>query len=156
MLKKGIALLTVLTVLSAAGSAWALGLGIGYKLPTGDFGEAYSGGYGANVAFMFPVAPTVTAWGDVGYTRFTADSSFWSLNPLAPGDLDVWGFNAGAKVGLGPLYVGAEAGYFTEIDEFGLTPLVGMSVAILDFSVRYKATGDANWWDFRASISFGP
>ena len=156
MLKKGIALLVVLTVLSAAGSAWALGLGIGYKLPTGEFGDLYDGGVGANVAFMFPVAPTVTAWADVGYTKFLAKSSFGGLNPYGTGDLDVWGFNGGAKVGLGPLYVGAEAGYFTGIDEFGLTPLVGMSVAILDFSVRYKATGDVNWWDLRASISFGP
>jgi len=155
MMRKGIALLAALLVLGAAGSAWAIGLGIGYRLPTGAFGDEYDGGYGANFALAFPVAPTVTAWGDVGYTRFRyKDISV--LGATGVGDIDVWGFNAGAKVGVGMLYLGAEAGYFTEIDEFGLTPLVGIGFSVLDLSARYKATGDANWWDLRASISFGP
>lgn len=149
MLKKGLIVVATLTVLCSAGSAWALGLGIGWKIPTGDFGELYDGGYGANAAFLFPLAPTVTGWGEIGYTRFNN-----KLSSL--GDIDVWGFNAGARVGLGALYLGGEIGYFTEIDDFGLTPVVGIGVAMLDFSARYKLTGDANWWDLRASISFGP
>jgi hypothetical protein len=148
MMKRSlVAAILALMVLGTAGSAWAFGVGVGYRLPTGDFGDAYDGGFGANVMLGFPVTPLVTVYGDLGYTNFQGSD--------ATDDISVWGFNAGAKVNLMMLYVGGEAGYFTEVDEFSLSPLVGMGVGPLDLSARYKLTGDAHWFDLRASISFG-
>ena len=141
-----IAALVALMVVGAAGSAWGFGIGIGYRLPSGDFGDDYDGGYGANFAMLFPVAPKITAWGDVGYTRFQGKGVY--------SDIDVWGFNGGAKFSLTSLYVGGELGYFTKVEDFALTPLVGIGLGPIDVSARYKL-GDHNWWDFRASISLG-
>lgn len=157
MMKKGICLLTALMVLGSAGAAWSLGLGVGYRLPVGDFSDLYDGGFGANVVMEFPLAPTISAYGDVGYTRFVGKDLGSLLGvPLGSDDVDVWGFSAGAKFGIGGLYLGGEVGYFTEIDETGLSPLVGMGFGPLDLSARYKITGDANWLDLRLAISFGP
>lgn len=156
MKRNGIAVLTALIVLSAAGSALAAGVGVGFRLPSGDFGDAYDGGFGANFTMAYPLAPTVSAYGDIGYTRFMGKSASVGGVEVGPDDLDVWGFSAGAKVGLGGFYLGGEGGYFTEVDEFGLSPLLGLGLGPLDISARYKFTGDANWFDLRASISFGP
>jgi len=144
-----IAAVAALTLIGTASSALAFGVGVGYRLPTGDFGDAYDGGFGANFALEYPVAPLVTAWGDIGYTSFAGEGD--------RDNIDVWGFNAGAKVSLlGLLQAGAELGYFTEVDEFAISPYVGTGFGPLNLSARYKLTGDANWFDLRASISLGP
>jgi len=157
MIKKGICLLAAVAVLGTTGAAWAIGVGLGFRAPTGDFGDLYDGGFGANVVMEFPLAPTISAYGDVGYTTFYGqDLVIDGTTATAVDDIDVWGFSAGAKFGIGGFYLGGEVGYFTEIDETGLSPLVGMGLGPLDISARYKITGDANWIDLRASISFGP
>ena len=135
-----------LAVLGTASSAAALGVGVGYRLPTGDLGDAYDGGFGANAVFEYPVAPLVSAYGDLGYTTFAGEGS--------RDDIDVWSFNAGAKVNvLTLLQVGAEVGYFTEVDEFAISPYVGQGLGPLQLSARYKLTGEAHWLDLRASVS---
>ena len=158
MMRKGIALVAALTVICAAGSAWALGLGVGYRLPTGNMADLYDGGWGANFVLEFPVTPLATVYGDVGYTRFMSKSGT-ALGLAGLSDIDVWGFSAGAKTGLagaGGLYLGGEVGYFTEIAELGISPLLGFGLGPLDLSARWKFTGDARWFDFRAAISLGP
>jgi len=151
MTRKLVAALVVLGVLGASGSAWALGVGVGYRLPVGDFNDAYDGGFGGNVTMSFPFTPLVTFYGDVGYTRFTGGE----VDGFDVDDIDVWSFNAGGHVNLLFLYAGAEVGYFTEVDDFSISPLLGTHFGPIDISARYKLTGE-NWFDLRAAISFGP
>ena len=151
-----LSVLAALAVLGVASSAFAFGIGLGYRLPTGDLSDTHDGGFGANFVLEYPVAPTVTAYGDIGYTRFMGKSL--EIGGTQVGDfedIDVWGFSAGAKWGLGGFFLGGEAGYFTEVDEFGLSPLIGMGVGPIELSGRYKFTGDANWFDLRASLTLG-
>ena len=151
MKRKLFAVLLVVAVISTSSSAWGFGIGLGYRLPSSNFGDLYDGGFGANVAMFFPVAPKIAVYGDVGYTQFQGKEIIAGIDA---DNLNVWGFNAGAKFSLTNLYFGGELGYFTEVDEFSLSPLVGIGLGPIDVSARYKL-GDFNWWDFRASISLG-
>ncbi len=54
---------------------------------------------------------------------------------------------------LSLLQVGAEAGYFTEVDEFAISPCVGQGLGPLHVSLRHELTGEAHWLDLRASVS---
>jgi hypothetical protein len=70
-------------------------------------------------------------------------------------DINLWGFGAGARLGIGPLNFGALGSYHTEIDEFDVIPLVGVNIWKLDVALRYKGLfGDADWVGLTAAILF--
>ena len=156
-------ILTIAAAALAAGAglpahAGGFGVGANVALPTGDFGDVLDSGFGIHALARHPVAPLVTLTGDAGWTTFstqdlTTDVGGYSFE-LGGDNVDIWNFTAGARVALMPMGLGLEYGYFSEVDEWSLVPNAGVSFSKLAVDLRYKATGDANWFELRAGIYF--
>ena len=144
---------------SAPARAGDFGVGVNAALPAGDFGDLYKSGFGIHALLKRPVTPLATITADVGWTSFNSEDLNLDLGeigsiPFSGDNIDVWNFTGGAKVNLLPLGLGLEYGYFTKVDEWGLVPFAGMGFSKLDLTVRYKATGDAKWWELRVGLFF--
>ena len=66
----------------------------------------------------------------------------------------LWEFAAGPQFDLKALYVGVEGGYWTEIDEWGVMANAGFRKDLIDLSVRYKPTGDGEFYAIRLGFFF--
>ena len=148
-------LVLLTTVLaSMAAQAGNLGVAADLALPSGDFNKLYDSGFGIHAIFKRPLTPLVTLTADGGWTSFgQGDLGELQDNPFG-GDIDVWNVTAGGTVFLLPLGLGAEYGYFSKVEDWSLVPYAGMGFGKLDLTVRYKATGDAKWWEFRVGVFF--
>ncbi|MBE0566541.1 MAG: hypothetical protein IH621_11310 [Krumholzibacteria bacterium] len=162
-MRRGWILTIAASALAVAGSlpaqAGGFGLGLSAALPTGDFGDYLDSGFGVHAMYKRPVTPLVQLTADVGWTRFgtadlTGDLGGFDGFAAADDNLDVWNFTGGGKVDFMPFGLGLEYGYFSEIDEYGLVPNVGVSFTKFAVDLRYKATGDANWFEVRAGLYF--
>ena len=145
--------------LAPAALAGSFGVGADLALPTGDFGDALDSGFGLHVLAKHPVAPLVTLTGDAGWTRFSSKDLTLDLGQFGSftaggDDVNVWNVCAGARVAMMPMGLGLELGYFSKVDELGLVPNVGVSFSKLAVDLRYKATGDAKWFELRAGVYF--
>ncbi|MFO7587934.1 MAG: hypothetical protein R6X22_07650 [Gemmatimonadota bacterium] len=134
----------------AAGQAGS-GLGLGAKLlfPTGDFDGEVKAGWGLAVTGEARILDVVAATGEIGYHRFRGEEA--GGVPLE--DREIYGFAAGARVYLALLFVGAEWGYFTDLEESSFLPSVGIRLSLVEITARYKAT-DSNWVELRGTVNF--
>jgi hypothetical protein len=147
-----VALAAVCLIAPAAHAGFGVGASI--ASPTGDFGDAFKTGYGVHAVYKQPVTPLVTVTGDFGWNAFSAESVEIGDIGFGGEDVDLWNAALGGRVFLLPLGLGLEYGYFSEIEEWSLVPTAGMSFSKLDVSARWKATGDANWFELRAAFMF--
>lgn len=149
-MKKGIALASALLVLVTAAPAmskiFTVPVWFHVNAPTDTFGDFYSTGYGFSSSLEFTLLPIVSVHGGLGWTRFSGEGALE--------DIDVWEYGLGARAHLGLFYGGLEVDHFSEIDEWGWVPEVGVRFTMLDAGLRYKMSGDANWWGIRAGIRF--
>ena len=145
-------LLAAVLALTLAGPAQAqfgktIGVGALAAFPTDDnFSDVYNTGFGAAIFSRKGVAPIVSVTGQIGYTRFGAKSE------LNLSDVSVFEFTAGGLANLGMFNGGVEFGYFTDVDDWSFVPNIGVKIAILDASLRYKA-GGVSWLAFRLGAS---
>jgi hypothetical protein len=151
------ATLTVLAVPSA--QAGSFGLGANVAFPTGSFGDLYNSGFGVHALIQHPVTPLATITGDVGWTSFSGKDLSLDIGdigsiPFSGDNLEMWNFTGGAKVNLLPLGLGLEYGYYTQIKEWGLVPYASFGLSKIDLAARYKATGDAKWFEVRVGFMF--
>ncbi|MFO7608269.1 MAG: hypothetical protein R6X35_03590 [Candidatus Krumholzibacteriia bacterium] len=162
-MRRGWILAIAAAVLVMGGSlparAGSFGVGAGLALPTGDFGDAVDLGYGLHAMVKHPVAPLVTLTGDAGWTRFSTSDEFLVGEGLggwlgADDTVDVWNVTGGARVAMMPMNLGLEFGYFSELEEWSLVPNLGFGFSKLALDLRYKATGDAKWFEVRAGLYF--
>ena len=132
----------------AGSSALAGNLGVAADaaLPSGSFNDGYDTGFGIHAIFKLPVTPLVTITGDGGWTGFGGKGDISNIN--------VWNVTGGGTVNLLPLGLGAEYGYFTEVKDWSLVPYASFGFSKLDLALRYKATGDAKWWELRVGVRF--
>lgn len=127
------------------------GFGIGAKMlfPTGDLDDAVKSGWGLAGTGELRILHFLAATGEISYYEFPGESS----GDLELEDQDFLGFAAGARLYLAALYLGADMGYFTDLEEFSFIPNVGLKFAMFEVAARYKAT-DANWMELRGTVNF--
>lgn len=142
-----ITLAACLAAAAPAAHAGNFGVGASWAMPTSDFDDFYKSGFGLHALAKYPVTPLAAITGDVGWTTFGGEIA-------EIGDIDVWNFTAGGMVNLMAVGLGLEYGYFSEIDEWGLVPTAGIGFSKLAVDLRYKATGDAKWFEARAGLYF--
>jgi hypothetical protein len=148
-------------------------------MPMGDFGDAFSTGFGGSVRGELSVAPMISATLETGYFTWSPkdlpagyDASFYGIPVLA-------GVKAYFMPAGGPRAYGmAELGLFlatasatvpilgevsTSETEFGFAPVIGVEIPVgpgtsVDVSARYFSIAtdpSSNSIGFRAGISFG-
>ena len=145
------ALAVALTLPSAAAGQLYTSIGGGPAFPTGDLGDAFGSGFTvrgqAGLSFVL-----VDAHVQAGYTRFGSDVDTDS-EAFAGDDWSVFHTGIGARVGLGLVWVGANAAYFfgDGDDEIGFFPEVGVGLGPIEVVADYRI-GDPNWGALRAAL----
>ena len=143
--------LIVFSVLSPAAEAQVYSsAALGVAKPTGDFGDLYDLGLTyrgqVGISLLFADVHLQTGWTDLAPVEDYAEGK----------DLNIYHAGAGARVGLGFLWVGANAAYFFGDGEkgLGLFPEVGLKVWRLEGVVDYRIDGDENWGAARVGFRF--
>lgn len=147
--------LLALTALAAAPAAGQTGFGpvVGINVASGSFADYYGTGWTLGAQYIKGL-PFGSLMFEASYNGFSIGDDLPDLEDFDD-DLNLWGFAAGPRLGLGPFNVGALGSYHTEIDEFDVMPLVGINVWKLDVALRYKGLlGDADWVGLTAAILF--
>jgi hypothetical protein len=154
MIRRSLLTAVALTALAAAPSAAQTGFGpvVGINLPAGSL-DAYGNGWTVGAQYIKGL-PFGSLQFEATYNGFGLDTDLPDLEDFDD-DLNLFGFAAGPRLGIGPFNFGALGSYHTEIDEFDVIPLVGINIWKLDVALRYKGLfGDADWVGVTAAILF--
>ena len=140
-------------------ATWALaapqngGLAFSYVVPKDDFAQRVDKGWGAALIFDYPLAGAFDLVGTAGYYRFSGLDP--SSGTSEQGEsLSLWELAAGPQVDLGVLYLGCDAGYYTDLAEWGLVPNLGLRKKTIDFGLRYKVTDVGRFLAVRVGMFF--
>lgn len=155
-MKRILILVMALSMLLGAGSALAQktgGLAVSYAKPKGAFEGLVGNGYGLSSIFDYSMSGIVDLTLSLGWYNFDGITIFEGTN-VKTDSFSMWEFSAGPQIDFGRLYVGIEAGYYTNVDEWGLVPNVGIRKNIIDVCLRYKMTEDAEFYAFRLGFFF--
>ncbi len=144
-------LLTVLalTLLPARGmeAQLATSIGAGLAQGTGDWGDQFDQGWTVRGQAALDLL-LAGLHAQVGATQL----------PGANGNDDATIFHAGVggRVGLGLLFVGANANYYLgDVDNgVGFAPEVGISFLMLEAVADYRVDGDQRMWGARVALKF--
>ena len=129
------------------------GLAASYLTPKGDFKQQVDNGLGISAIFDYPLAGIINISGALGWNRFSGITLVEGTNVKAE-SLTIWEFAAGPQIDFGRMYLGVEGGYYTNLDEWGLVPNMGIRKGMMDFSIRYKMTDDGKFVAGRAGFFF--
>ena len=148
------ALLAVaLLIPTAAQAQLQTSLAAGIATPTGDFGDLYDQGYTVRgqvgLSLLF-----ASVHAQVGVSRFSADPN--SLALLTDNNLNVYHYGVGARAGVGLLWVGANAAYFSgdTDDGLGFFPEIGVGFLMFEAVADMRIDGDQKWYGLRAGLRF--
>ena len=170
---KPFALLLVLFLATSVASAqvFKFGPGLEYASPMGSFADRVGSGIGA-VGQVKLDLPFVTVLGAVDYIQFAEKEVIQNVGGTfvtTKHSAEMWGLNAGATLGLLPMfYGGAEVGtYFvteraeesgtgtdTKITRGSFAPLIGVSLGRFDVSARYVFLKDSDFLLLRGVVLF--
>jgi hypothetical protein len=134
---------------SSLASKGALSLGPigGIAIPTGDVSDVLSTGWMLGGQGTYGLG-MLSLLGEVGVTKFGAEVDGASADA-------VWNFGAGARLALGPIYVGGLASYYSENVDFELVPMAGIYLGPIDIGARYVGlVSDAQWFAVTAAVHF--
>ena len=144
------ALLFVSAAVAAGPPTKQSGIGVIYAIPSGEMEKAYQKGYGAAYT-------STTKWGWISMTTEGAWTHFApkdGADSLGAKSINTFSGTIGPTVWLGPLYVGAEGGYFTDVHEWDLVAAGGLDFRKFNVGIRYKALGKINWISARLLYMF--
>lgn len=145
------AIAAVLLLLAAVPAHAQLGtstsIGVGWATPQGDLDDVVDDGYTVRGQLGLSALGLVQVHGQGGWTRFDAGSE-------SSDDFDLFHAGVGARVGLGLVFVGANAVYFfgDGDDEVGFFPEVGVSLLMLEIVADYNFSADRDWFAIRAAL----
>jgi hypothetical protein len=146
--------LILLLALVAAGASPAhaqigttTSIGVGWATPQGDLDDAVDDGYTVRAQLGLSALGLIQIHGQGGWTRFGAGSE-------SADDVDLLHAGVGARVGLGLVFVGANAVYFfgDGDDEVGFFPEIGVSLLMLELVADYNFSADRDWFAVRAAL----
>ena len=92
------------------------------------------------------LVPLITLTGSLGYNHFPGEGDLPSA--------DVWSITAGLRFEFGAFYMGGEGGYYTEIDEGGFIPSLGLHLGRFELAGRWKSSGTSTWTSVRLGYYF--
>jgi hypothetical protein len=157
MKRSMVALIAVFALCAIPGMAEAqvrTGIGVGGKMlfPTGELNDRVKTGWGLAATGELRLLDIVSGVGEISYNKFPGeDGTDGAGNEYE--DIDALGFTVGGRLYLAMMFVGADVGYFTDIDSAGLLPNIGLRIALLEVMARYNWSGD-NWFELRGTVNF--
>jgi len=129
-------------------------IGAGIAAPQGDLGDGFDNGYTVRGQVGLSLVGLVEGHVQAGWSRFPVKEGV-----VGGEDADIYHAGVGARVGLGLIFVGANAAYFFGDDpgdnsELGFFPEVGIGLGPLEAVADYRIDGDAKWFGIRAALKF--
>lgn len=126
-------------------------IGAGVAAPYGDFGDVFDTGFTLRGQAGLSLA-LVEAYGQAGWSRF----SYGGGGDISVDDANIYHAGAGARVGLGIIWIGANAAYFFGDGEGGLGffPEVGVGFWRLEVVADTRVDGDEKWAAARVGFRF--
>lgn len=107
------------------------------SFPYGSFGDDQGTGYGLQGLVDYPVLPLLNLAGTLGWSHFPGDGNNEALN--------VWYVNIGARLSLAGFFMSGQAGYYSEIDEWGWVPGFGYRFTQLEIGLEYVSVSRDAW-----------
>jgi len=153
-----IALVTFSTQLKAQESGWKSGNSFSVGFPVGNM-EAYSHSFGiyGNVDYNFN--KHFAARFDLGWNDFSGPEKTWidhnGITHTDQPNMSVWEFTAGFRAQVSILYIEARGGYFTGVQNWGVTPAVGLRFGNFDIQGNFNVAGDYHWGGVRLAYYWG-
>jgi hypothetical protein len=154
-MRRSFLLAALLAAASAAPAAGQTGFGpvVGVNVAAGSLSDNYGTGWTLGAQYIKGL-PFGSLMFEAAYNGFSIGDDLPDLEDFND-DLNLWGFAAGPRLGLGPFNFGALGSYHTEIDEFDVIPLAGINIWKLDVALRYKGLfGNSDWVGLTAAILF--
>jgi hypothetical protein len=149
-------LVGLLTLPGSAEAQRYSSLGAGLAVPVGDMSDVYDTGWTVRgqtgLSFVLVDAHVQTGWSRFPGKDYTAGGVTVSAE-----DINVYHAGVGARVGLGLVWVGANAAYFfgdLDDDGLGLFPEVGAHIGPIEAVVDYRIDGEVNWLGARVGLRF--
>lgn len=145
----GLVLALVLAPAALSGQTYG-SIGVGVAAPAGTLADFYDPGFTIRGQAGLSLV-LVDIHVQTGYTSFRGKEGTVLGQPVTLPDIDSFHAGAGARLGLGFLWVGANAAYFFA-EEFGkeikLFPEAGLGLGPLEVVADYTL-GDQNWLSLR-------
>ena len=127
-------------------------IGAGVAIPVGDYADSFERGYTVRAQVGFSLT-AVGIHAQAGWSRFPAIQT----GDIGLADDDIYHVAAGARVGLGILWVGANAGLFggdDDHDGLAFFPEVGVGLGPLEAVADLRISGDTRWLGLRVGLRF--
>jgi hypothetical protein len=125
------------------------------NFPTSNLGDAASTGWGFGLQFTQGQGK-FALFGEVGYDHFGVEGVEDVEGVDYGSDVNPWHFGGGAKLAVWRINVAGLAGYWTDIEDFDIVPIVGMKIWKLQAGLRYKGLlGDGDWIALTVGFGFG-
>lgn len=146
-----LALLALMALSPRGAEAQAYGsVAGGVAAPAGDFGDLFETGYTARGQVGFSLV-LLDVHLQAGWTRFPGKE----IEGSSTGDdANIYHAGVGARVGLGVIFVGANAAHFFGDGDSGIGffPEVGVSLWRLEAVADYRFDGDQKWFGVRLGL----
>jgi hypothetical protein len=131
-------------------SAWRIFGALNF--PASDLGDAASTGWGFGGQYIRGQG-AFALFGEVGYDHFglpdVEGQSYGS-------DVNPWHVGGGAKLAIWRINLAGLVGYWTDVEDFDVVPIVGIKIWRIQAGVRYKGLlGDADWIALTAGFTLG-
>ncbi|MGD2067285.1 MAG: hypothetical protein PVI57_01270 [Gemmatimonadota bacterium] len=130
-------------------------LGAGLAVPLGDFGDFAGTGYTIRgQAGLSLVLADIHV--QAGWSHFPGEDATVAGETVSGEGADIFHTGVGARLGLGLLWVGANAAYFfgDGDDGIGIFPEVGLGLGPLEVVGDVRIDGDAKWAAIRGALKF--
>ena len=143
MLRRIAPLLALTTLLAAPAVTQVplldIRIGAHAAMPMGDLADIFTAGFGAYGRIGIPAGP-VKLMASATWTRLRGKSvTLPVIGTVGLPDQDVISIQAGPHFSPAPLFdIGLEAGYFTNMDKFGLAPNVSLGLIKFDLTASYN------------------
>ena len=147
-----------LNTLKAQESGWKYGNSISVGFPVDNM-DNYSHSIGVYADFDYNFNEFLAARFDLGWNDFSGPERSWvdksGIVHTDHPNMSLWEFSGGLRLRLAFFYIEGRGGYFTGINQWGVTPAAGLRFGKLDIQANYNIAGQYQWGGIRLAYYYG-
>ena len=138
-------------------NGWVSGNSFSVAFPVGNM-ETYAHGFGIYGNFDYNFNKVFAARFDLGWNDFSGPEKTWIDNNkvahVVHPNMSVWEFTAGLRAKVSIIYIEARGGYYTGVNQWGVTPAIGLRLGKFDIQGNFNIAGDYHWGGIRLAYYY--